>query len=54
MILLLSGMSVDVMVSDNIHFANTWVVALGNFIFYFEIVYLVLANRRNRGTPLQR
>ncbi len=48
MILLLPGMFAGVMVSGNIHVANTWVVALGNFIFYFGVVYLVLANREKR------
>jgi len=45
MILLLPGMFAGVMVSGNIHVANNWIVALGNFIFYFGVVYLVLANR---------
>jgi hypothetical protein len=48
MILLLPGMFAGVMVSGNIHVASTWVVALGNFLFYFGVVYLVLANREKR------
>jgi hypothetical protein len=42
------------MVSGNIHMASTWVAALGNFIFYFEVVYLVLANREKREAKHRR
>ncbi len=48
MVLLLPGMFTGVMVSGNIHVANTWIVAVGNFIFYFGVVYLVLASREKR------
>jgi len=48
MILLLPGMFAGVMVSGNIHVANTWIVSLGNFVFYFGVVYLILAVRENR------
>jgi len=47
-ILLLPGMFAGVMISGNIHVANTWIVAVGNFIFYFGVVYLVLASREKR------
>jgi len=47
-ILLLPGMFAAVMVSGNIHIASTWIVALGNFVFYFGVVYLVLVNREKR------
>jgi len=40
MVLLLPGMFTGVMVSGNIHVANTWIVALGNFVFYFGLAYL--------------
>jgi hypothetical protein len=48
MILLLPGLFAAVMVSGNIHIGSTWIVVLGNFIFYFGAVYLVLANREKR------
>src|SRR5215469_4289048 len=48
MVLLLPGMFAGVMISGNIHVANTWIVAAGNFIFYFGVVYLVLACRERR------
>jgi hypothetical protein len=52
MILLLPGMFAAVMVSGNIHIASTWIVALGNFVFYFGVVYLILANREKRKAKL--
>jgi len=48
MVMLLPGMFAGVMASGNIHTANPWIVALGNFIFYFGVVYLVLAYRERR------
>ena len=42
MILLLPGMVIGVMVSGNIHVTDTWVVALGNFVFYFGVAYFIL------------
>lgn len=54
MILLLPGMFAGVMISGNIHVANTWIVAVGNFIFYFGAVYFVLANRDKRRAKRHR
>jgi hypothetical protein len=36
-ILLLPGLFTGFMVSGNVQVANTWVVALGNFVFYFGL-----------------
>ncbi len=47
-ILLLPGMFAGLMVSGNVHVADIWVVASGNFIFYFGVVYFVLAYRERR------
>ncbi len=54
MILLLPGMFAGVMVSGNIHVASTWIVALGNFIFYFGVVYLILTVREKRKAARHR
>jgi hypothetical protein len=40
-VLLLPGFFAGFVASGNIHVANTWVVALGNFAFYFGLAYLV-------------
>lgn len=40
-ILLLPGFFAGFMVSGNIHVANTWVVVLGNFVFYSGLAYLM-------------
>jgi hypothetical protein len=48
MFLLLPGMIAGFPISGNIHIANTWFVALGNFVFYFGIAYLALMNRERR------
>ncbi len=48
MILLLPGMVTGVMVSGNIHVTSVWVAALGNFVFYFGVVYLVLVSWEKR------
>ena len=50
MILLLPGLFAAVMASGNIHIGSTWIVVLGNFVFYFGVAYLVLANREKRRT----
>jgi hypothetical protein len=39
--LLLPGFFAGFMVSGNIHVANTWVVVLGNFVFYSGLAYLM-------------
>jgi hypothetical protein len=48
MILLLPGMFAGVMVSGNIHDADVWIVAIGNALFYFGAVYLLLASLEKR------
>jgi hypothetical protein len=40
-ILLFPGAVLAIVTSGNVHNFHTWVVALGNFAFYFGIVYLV-------------
>ncbi len=40
-ILLFPGFVLGMAVSGNVHDFRTWVVVLGNFAFYFGIVYLV-------------
>jgi len=54
MILLLPGMFAAVMVSGNIHLGSTWIVVLGNFVFYFGLVYVVLAMRAKRKGNRQK
>jgi hypothetical protein len=54
MILLLPGMFAGVMVSGNIHLANTWIVSLGNFVFYFGVLYFILAVREKRRAARHR
>jgi len=43
MMALLPGIFAGFAVSGNIHAANAWIVALGNFLFYFGLAYLLLA-----------
>lgn len=40
-ILLFPGAVLGIVTSGNVHDFRTWVVALGNFAFYFGIAYLV-------------
>jgi hypothetical protein len=40
-ILLFPGAVLGIITSGNVHDFRTWVVVLGNFAFYFGIVYLV-------------
>jgi len=54
MILLLPGMVTGVLVSGNIHVTNTWIVALGNFVFYFGVTYLILTRIENRKARSRR
>lgn len=53
-ILLFPGLFAGFMVSGNIHVANTWVVALGNFLFYFALAYLVGIFWEKRRAKSQR
>jgi|HubBroStandDraft_4_1064222.scaffolds.fasta_scaffold536108_1 hypothetical protein len=47
-LLLFPGLIAGFLISGNIHIANTWFVALGNFIFYFGIAQLALKIRERR------
>ena|ERR1700679_2232159 len=52
MILLLPGFAAGFALSNNIHIADTWIVASANFLFYFGLVYLgatLWQKRRARG-----
>lgn len=40
-ILVLPGLFAGMIVSGNVHLGNTWVVALGNFLFFFSLVYFI-------------
>ena len=40
-ILLFPGAILAIIASGNVHDFRTWVVVLGNFTFYFGVVYLV-------------
>jgi hypothetical protein len=40
-ILLFPGAVLGIITSGNVHDFRTWVVALGNFVFYFGIAYLI-------------
>jgi hypothetical protein len=49
---LLPGFVLVFAVSRNIHAANTWLVAIGNFLFYSVLVYLLIVlwtKRRRRA-----
>jgi hypothetical protein len=48
MIVLFPGTLAAIGASGNIHIVNTWMAMAGNFVFYFGVVYLVLANREKR------
>jgi len=51
-VLVLPGFVVGFAVSRNIHAANTWLAAIGNFLFYSLLVYLatlVRAKLRKRA-----
>ena len=43
---LIPGMILGIAVSGNVHAFSTWASALGNFLFYFGVVYLVNAIRQ--------
>jgi hypothetical protein len=47
-LLLFPGLIAGILISGNIHIANIWFVALGNFIFYFGIAHLALKLRQRR------
>ncbi len=47
-LLLFPGLIAGFLISGNIHIANTWFVALGNFIFYLGIAQLALKIRERR------
>jgi len=40
-VLLSPGAVLAIIASGNVHDFHTWIVVLGNFVFYFGIVYLV-------------
>jgi hypothetical protein len=40
-VLLVPGAILGIVASGNVHDFRTWVVVLGNFAFYFGVVYLV-------------
>ncbi len=42
-ILLMPGISIGFAASGNVHYADTWIVALGNAVFYFSVIYIVHA-----------
>jgi hypothetical protein len=48
MILLFPGFIAGFAASNNIHFANTWIVGSGNFLFYFGLAYFVGRVRERR------
>jgi hypothetical protein len=47
-LLLFPGLIAGILISGNIHIANIWFVALGNFIFYFGVAQLALKIRERR------
>ena len=49
-ILLLPGIFASVMVSGNVHLFSAWIAALGNFVFYFSVVYVTLTRRKRGAT----
>ncbi len=53
MFLLLPGFIAGFAVSNNIHNADTWIVALGNFLFYFGLMYFVGRLRERRRAKAQ-
>jgi hypothetical protein len=53
-ILLLPGIIAGFSVSNNIHIADTWVVASGNCLFYFALAYLGATLWQKRGASAQR
>jgi hypothetical protein len=42
LIFILPGLFAGFAVSGNVHVANIWIAAIGNFVFYSGIVYLLL------------
>lgn len=49
-ILLLPGIVASAMISDNVHIFSTGIAVLGNFVFYFSVVYVTLTRRKSVGT----
>ena len=47
-ILLIPGMFLGLLLSQNVHLVNVWLMAVGNFIIYFGVAYLLLAKREKR------
>jgi len=47
-ILLIPGMFLGFLLSQNVHIINIWLMVVGNFIIYFGVAYLVLATRAKR------
>lgn len=39
-ILLMPGYVLGILANNNVHDPNAWVATLGNFIFYFGVIYL--------------
>lgn len=52
-ILLLPGFLSGFAISGNVHVANTWVIVLVNFVFYFGLAYLVGTFWEKRHVRLQ-
>ena len=48
MILLFPGFIIGFVASNNVHIASTWVVASGNFLFYFGLTYVIRTLRERR------
>ena len=51
-VLLFPGAVIAIITSGNVHDVRAWVVAVGNFIFYFMVVYLFEIVQR-RFSPLR-
>ena len=54
MILLFPGFIAGIAVSNNVHIFSTWVVASGNFLFYFGLTYFIGRFREKRQATAQR
>jgi hypothetical protein len=48
-VLLFPGFVLGIVTSGNVHDFNTWAVVLGNFAFYFAIVYSACEIRERYG-----
>ena len=53
LILLIPGMFVGMLLSENVHLINVWLMVLANFIIYSGGAYLVLAKwvKRRKRRP---